>query len=425
MHIALFTNTYHPVVSGVVRSVSAFRQALTDLGHIVFVLSQHASNYEDNEPFIFRYPAFELPIHNRFPVTIPVSAFIDKLLPSLKLDVIHSHHPFLLGQTAARKAGELQLPLVFTFHTRYRDYSHYISLNQTVVKEIIDRWLGVYMHQCQHIVVPSESIRKLLADLYGVHDRVSVIPTGIDLRPYQTKNNRRHFRQQKGWGDDRVLISVGRLAKEKNWHILLDAAAEVMSTLPDARLVIMGEGEERHSLEDQARQLGIAERVELPGAIPFAEVPQHLFAADLFCFASITETQGLVTLEAMAADLPVVAVDASGTSDVINHEVEGLLTENSAQALAQAIVRTLHDDHLCNSLRAAARAKVQAYDIRRQAERLTAVYEQAVHDKYDNYFVHVDKHKPLLKGHWYELLGLEQNPFRTVPQHISDLMRRP
>ena len=414
MHIAHFTNTYYPVVSGVVRSVSAFRQALTDLGHNVFVFSQHASNYEDKEPFVFRYPAFELPFHNNFPVTIPVSTFVDKLLPPLKLDVIHAHHPVLLGQTAARKAEELHLPLVFTFHTRYRDYSHYISLNQAVVKEVIDLWLGVYMQQCQHIVVPSDSIRKLLADLYGVHERVSVIPTGIDLRPYQIETNREHFRQQKGWGDDRVMISVGRLAKEKNWHTLLDAAAAVMRTLPDTRLVILGEGEERTSLEKQAKQLGIAERVELPGAIPFADIPHHLFAADLFCFASVTETQGLVTLEAMAADLPVVAVDASGTSDVITHEVEGLLTDNNAPALGDAIIRVLQDESLREALREAAQAKAQSYDIRRQAERLTAVYRQASEDKKANRSVLVDKNKPLLKTHWYERLGLEQNPFRFI-----------
>jgi len=414
MHIAHFTNTYYPVVSGVVRSVSVFRQALTDLGHNVFIFSQHASDYEDEEPFIFRYPAFELPIHNNFPVTIPFSAFVEKLLPSLKLDVIHAHHPIVLGQTAARRAEELHLPLVFTFHTRYRDYSHYVSLNQTLVKEVIDRWLGVYMQQCQHIVVPSESIRNLLADLYGVHERVTVLPTGIDLRPYQIETNREQFRRQKRWGSDRVLISVGRLAKEKNWHTLLDAAAEVIRTLPNTRLVILGEGEERASLEKQARQLGVAEQLELPGAIPFADIPHHLFAADLFCFASITETQGLVTLEAMAADLPVVAVAASGTSDVITHEVEGLLTENNAQALAQAVIRVLRNDSLRDSLRTAAQAKAQSYDIQRQAERLTAVYQQAIIDKKVNRSVQVDKHKPLLKGTWYERLGLEQNPFRFI-----------
>ncbi len=419
MHIAQFTNTYYPVVSGVVRSVSAFRQALTDLGHNVFVFSQHDSDYEDKEPFIFRYPAFELPLHNNFPVIIPVSTFIDKLLPPLKLDVIHAHHPVLLGQTAARKAEELHLPLVFTFHTRYRDYSHYVSLNQEMVKDVIDRWLGEYMQQCQHIVVPSESIRALLADLYGVDERVSVIPTGIDLRPYQIETNRQQFRRQKGWGNDRVLISVGRLAQEKNWHTLLDAAAEVIRTLPDTRLVILGEGEERHNLKKQAQQLGIAERVELPGTIPFADVPHHLFAADLFCFASVTETQGLVTLEAMAANLPVVAVDASGTSDVITHEVEGLLTENNAQALAQAIILALQNDSLRESLRAAAQAKAQAYDIRRQAERLTAVYQHAIADKKANRFVPVDEQKPLLKGHWYELLGLEKNPFHTFSKAVG------
>jgi glycosyltransferase involved in cell wall biosynthesis len=414
MHIAHFTNTYYPVVSGVVRSVSAYRQALTDLGHIVFVFSQHATHYEDQEPFIFRYPAFELPIHNNFPVTIPISAFIDKLLPSLKLDVIHAHHPFLLGQTAVRKAEELHLPLVFTFHTRYRDYSHYISLNQAIVKEAIDRWLGAYMQQCHHIIAPSESIRQLLADLYGIHEGVSVIPTGIDLRPYQIASDRHQFRQQKGWGDDRVLISAGRLAKEKNWHTLLDAAAAVIRVLPDTRLVILGEGEERASLEKQAQQLGIAERVELPGEIPFVDMPHHMFAADLFCFASTTETQGLVTLEAMAANLPVVAVAASGTLDVITHEVEGLLTDNNAQALAEAIVRLLNDDPLRASLQAAAYAKAQVYDIRRQAERLTAVYQQAIADKEADRLIQVDPHKPLLKDHWYELLGLDQNPFHLL-----------
>jgi glycosyltransferase involved in cell wall biosynthesis len=424
MHIAHYTNTYYPVVSGVVRSVSAFRQGLTDLGHTVFIFSQHASHYEDQEPFVFRYPAIELPIHNNFPITIPMSSHIDWLLPSLKLDVIHAHHPFLLGQTAANKAEEYNIPFVFTFHTRYRDYSHYISLNQTIVKEVIDRWLGVFMQQCQHIVVPSESIRDLLSELYGVHEYVTVIPTGIDLTPYSRPTDRHHFRQQKGWGEDKVLISVGRLAQEKNWPLLLEAVAEVMQVIPNTRLVILGDGEERDSLQNQAQELGIAEQVELPGSVPFAEVPKHLFAADLFCFASITETQGLVTLEAMAANLPVVAVAGSGTSDVITHQVEGLLTDNDASALAQAIIRALQDDDLRQSLRTAARVKTHTYDTKRQAERLIGVYEQAIADKKANRFVQVDRQKPMLTGHWYELLGLEENPFHTLPRQVSNLIQR-
>ena len=211
----------------------------------------------------------------------------------------------LLGQVAAIKANELDLPLVFTFHTRYRDYSHYISLNQELVKLAIDRWLGDYMQKCHHIVVPSESIKQILAEEYGVTSQITTIPTGINLEPYRTADSQ-SIRQARGWGQDTVLISVGRLAKEKNWDTLLAAAAQVMQKRAEVRLVILGEGDERKALEKRARELGMAGRIEFTGNVPFAEVPRYLKAADLFCFASISETQGLVTMEALAADLPVV-----------------------------------------------------------------------------------------------------------------------
>lgn len=414
MRVAHFTNTYRPVVSGVVRSVSTFRRALTELGHIVFIFSQHASNYQDEEPFVFRYPALELPVHNNFPLAIPVSPFVDRLMPALKLDVIHSHHPFLLGQTAANKAEELDVPFVFTFHTRYRDYSHYISLNQAMVKEVIDRWLGVYMQQCHHIVVPSESIRLLLEDLYGLDEQVTVIPTGIDVKPYETADGTA-VRQRHNWGDDKVLVSVGRLAKEKNWGTLLTAVSHVLSQQPDVRLIILGDGDERSELKKQAKKLGIEERVELPGTVPFDDVPNYLAAANLFCFASTTETQGLVTMEAMAAGLPVVAVKASGTVETVTHDVDGLLTENDPQELAQAIITLLQDEQRFASFAKAARQKARQFDSIRLAERLTAVYEQAKEDKLAGRLVQPDRQKPLLEGSkWYELLGLEKNPFRAL-----------
>src|SRR5512143_1841165 len=124
MHIAYFTNFYLPGVNGVVRSVQVFRDAFTAMGHNVFIFAQE-DNYEDTEPFIFRYPSLHLPLTGDIPAAIPVSSFVDQLIPKLKLDVIHTHHPFLLGQTAAAKARDLNLPLVFTFHTQYQEYTHY------------------------------------------------------------------------------------------------------------------------------------------------------------------------------------------------------------------------------------------------------------------------------------------------------------
>jgi glycosyltransferase involved in cell wall biosynthesis len=272
-HIAHFTNAYHPVINGVVRSVSTFRQALTDLGHNIFIFAQHASDYEDSEPFIFRYPALDLPLsRSYYPLAIPISPFAEKILPTLKLDVIHSHHPVLLGRAAASKAQELNLPLVFTFHTRYREYSHYVSLNQEFVKKAIDRWVGEYLQHCQHIVVPSESIRRMLVNTYGVEDLVTTIPTGIDLKPFQAAD-RQTIRRARGWERDKILISVGRLGKEKNWETLLAAVGQVMGKIKEVRWVIIGEGDEEKRLKKLVRQMGIVNRVEFIGSIPFDEIP--------------------------------------------------------------------------------------------------------------------------------------------------------
>jgi 1,2-diacylglycerol 3-alpha-glucosyltransferase len=404
MHIAHFTNTYYPVISGVVRSVSSFRQALTDLGHNVFIFAQHASDYEDEEPFIFRYPALDLPMQN-YPLTIPISGFMDRLLPSLKLDVIHAHHPALLGQVAAKKAEEMDIPLVFTHHTRYQEYSHYVALPQELVKDVIERWLADYMQQCQHIIVPSESIRKMLAERYGITQQVTVVATGIDLEPYREADGRL-IRQERGWGDDKVLISVGRLAEEKNWRTLLAAARIVMQRHPATRLAILGGGSDRDELEEYAGQLGIADRVEFVGLVPFDDVPAYLKAADIFCFASITETQGLVTLEAMAAGLPVVAVAASGTSDEVENGVHGLLTPNDSEALAAAIERVLGEDELRERLCQAAVIKAEQREYHIQAAKLVEVYERAITDKKAGRYVAADQHKPIFQINWQKFFGV-------------------
>jgi glycosyltransferase involved in cell wall biosynthesis len=376
MHIGFYTNAYHPTISGVVSSVSSYRKALSDLGHNVFIFTPHTEDYEDTEPFVFRYPSIDVPNFPDLPLVIPISTSIDHIMPSLKLDVIHSHHPVLLGRTAAHKAEKMNLPLVFTFHTRYREYSHYISLNQKFVKEQIDHWLCEYLGKVHHIITPSESMRKILLDEYGFSEQITTIPTGIDFSRYE-KARRETIRMKRGWNNDIILISVGRLALEKNWGTLLKAAAEVIHKYPNVKLAILGEGTEHKELEKQALELGIAAKVEFPGRIGPEDVPSYLAAADIFCFASITETQGLATLEAMAAGLPVAAVDASGTSDAVADGKQGFLTPNDSAALAQAIEKLVVDPDLRKEMGAEAHSKAKEFDILHQAQRLLSVYEEA------------------------------------------------
>lgn len=384
MRIAHFTNTYKPNINGVSRSVSAFRDTLTSLGHQVFVFAPGTGGYKDHDPFIFRYPVvFDVREFN-YSISLPVSPYIDWVLPRLKPQVIHSNHPLWLGDVAAGKAEALGVPLVFTFHTRYTEYSHYVPFNQAFVRGIITDGLARYLRRCQHIVTPSDSIRKILAE-HGVSERVTTIPTGIDLAPYQDTPAQQaasaKIRSDLGWEEKRVLVSVGRLGTEKNWTMLLEACALVMADHTDVRLLLVGDGPQREELEKHCHELGIARGVRFTGRVPFEQVPHYLKAGEMFCYTSLTETQGLVTMEALAAGLPVVAVDATGTRDAVEHGVEGLLTENDPQALAEAIRRLLGEPGLRERLTENAARKVAELDIEHQAQRLLAVYEQAIEDK--------------------------------------------
>ena len=392
MHIAYFTNFYLPVVNGVARSVQLFREAFTAMGHNVFVFAQE-DDYEDTEPFIFRYPSLRLPGSVDIPTALPVSPFVDQLIPKLKLDIIHTHHPVLLGQTAAAKARDYNLPLVFTFHTQYQEYTHYFPIPQETVQEFIKsrviNWLRDFMRKCQHIVIPSESMRSILINEYGLVDRFTIIPTGIDLTPYK-KADGSAIRSEWNWTDDKVIISAGRLAEEKNWITLLRAFAIAQEQQPNIRLVLLGDGPQAETLKQLAGELGITDRVTFTGKVPFQEVPNYLKAADLFSFASITETQGLVTLEAMAAGLPVVAVDGAGTKDILEDGKQGFLSQNDPQDLANGILEVLEDSSLMSKFKTAAARTARAYDNMRLARKMLKVYEQAIQDKKEDKYVTVE-----------------------------------
>lgn len=381
LHIAMFTNVYLPTTNGVVTSVRSFRQGLLERGHTVYVLAPHATEpYGPDERFIFRYPAVELS-RQRYPLTLPVSPFIDLLLPCLAPDVLHAHHPIMLGRVAARKSRSLGVPLVFTYHTRYQEYSHYVKgVPDSLVKEMLESWLANFMRKCHHVIVPSESIRDLLEVTYGISSRISVVPTGVDRGRFG-QLDREQARQRLGWPDeDVVVVSVGRLAREKNWELLLLSFGQAVKGTEAARLVAIGGGEEQARLEALAAELGIADRVAFTGALPPESIPTYLAASDIFCFASVTETQGLVTLEAMASGLPVVAVDASGTRDVLRDGREGFLTACEGEALARGLRAMIDDASLRRRFSGAALQRSSRFDIASQSRRLEEVYRTAIAD---------------------------------------------
>jgi glycosyltransferase involved in cell wall biosynthesis len=186
------------------------------------------------------------------------------------------------------------------------------------------------------------------------------------------------MRKRLGWGSDLVLVSVGRLGPEKNWPLVFEAAAQAMREIPRLRLALAGNGPERDRLEALSSQLGIRGQVEFLGELPFNQIPSFLSAGDAFIFASTAETQGLVTMEAMAAGLPIVAVDGTGTRDVVQSGVQGFLTEKDSSSLGKAVVRLFESSDGLAKMREAVLIKARSFDIYTHAMEMLEVYERAI-----------------------------------------------
>jgi glycosyltransferase involved in cell wall biosynthesis len=237
-------------------------------------------------------------------------------------------------------------------------------------------------------------MREILVNEYGLKNNFTVIPTGIELEAYQMASGEK-IRKKRNWEKEIVMISVGRLASEKNWELLLQATALVRKDYPSFRLVLVGDGPERKSLEDLAKELGIRKYVTFIGSLSFSEIPSYMKAANIFGFASVTETQGLATLEAMAAGLPVVAVEASGTRDILKDGRQGYLVENDPEALASGIRKLLANPYRMQRFAEAAYKRAQSFNIQQLTEKLLDVYEQAIYAKKKNRFVTVIPPEPV------------------------------
>jgi len=388
--IAVFTDSYRPYVSGVVRSIDTFSTELLALGHEVYIFGPryYPSQYEDAAALsdddvpatkVFRYWSIPVPMYKGFTAPVPISAQAELLCADLGIDLIHSHTPFAMGTLGALLARRLRLPLVFTHHTMYHEYVHYIPGVRSALKEMMLRYVGAYCRRADLVITPTPQIRDFAVEAYGLKDKpVKAIPTGIDVDAFGRGDGRAVRARFAVPEDAPVLTFVGRLGREKNVELLLKAFKIVVRRRPDAHLMLVGDGPLREQLEETAAGAGLSGRVHFTGTLTKPEVIDVYHAADLFVIASVTETQGLATLEAMAAGLPVAGVNAPGTADMVEHGVQGLLTPEDPEALAEAVLTLLNDDGQRRAFAARARARAERFSARNMALELVQAYEEVL-----------------------------------------------
>jgi glycosyltransferase involved in cell wall biosynthesis/lysophospholipid acyltransferase (LPLAT)-like uncharacterized protein len=379
LNILMLTNTFTPHVGGVARSVQSFTEAFRNKGHRVLVGAPLFNGAPRDEPDVIRFSAVTDFNGSDFSVPMPEPLRLTSALRTFKPAIVHSHHPFLLGATALRLSVARGLPLIFTHHTMYERYIHYVGGGSPKLKRFVVDLVTGYCNLCDAVIAPSQTVADLLLER-GVQRPIAVIPTGVDNALAQAAD-RAAFRSQLNLPADAFLVGhVGRLAPEKNLEFLTKAVIRFLKQDPRSFFLIVGSGplqEEIHAAFSAEGFIGRLRTIDVLMPKPLASAYS---AMDVFAFASHTETQGMVLAEAMAAGVPVVGVDASGTRDIVQDGDNGrLIRRDDTEMFAAALewIASLPREERARISDNARRTAAQL-DISRTAEQALGLYQSLI-----------------------------------------------
>jgi len=366
------------MLNGVVVSVASFARILAEMGHTVTIFTASHPDQHGQEAGVYHFPSVMWPSRARYPLAIPIAPGDARaLLQPQQFDLIHSNSLMLMGYVANIYHRRWHIPLVFTYHTLLEEYTHYIPLPQALMRHRAIDISRHYSNTADHVITPATHVAELLRR-YHVTSPITVIPTGIDLDVIDAipaGNFREHHDIPCA---SPLLVYVGRLAREKNIARLLSAFQLILRQEPDTYLLLLGGGPLETEIRAMVGELHIEQRVRMTGYLPREEVLQGLHSADIFVFPSKTETQGLVMGEAMACNLPVVAVSSEAAREIITEQCEGLLTPDDDMQFADAIVTLIRHAPLRLHMGRQARLRAEGLSARCCTERLISVYRQVL-----------------------------------------------
>lgn len=363
------------------------KKALEKQGHTVYIVTVNNENmkykYEEDEKVI-RIPGIPVGIYDyRLTGIYPVK--IVNKIRKWHLDVIHSQTEFGVGTFARIIAKQFHIPLVHTYHTMYEDYVHYITKGYFVgtSKKIVEYLTLFYCDKTiSELIVPTEKTKELFKEKYKVNRNVYVIPTGIEIEKFYLENNKNlnilEKRNSLGIAkDDFVILFVGRIGTEKNIDLLLNGMDKLIKLSKKIKLLIIGDGPDMGYYKEYVYKRKLGKNVIFTGKVPWDSISEYYLIADIFATASVTETQGLTVIEAMAAGLPVVCINDESFTGTIMNNVDGIIFNNLEEYI-EAITKLYQDRELLKNLGKKARIDAEKYSSEKFATSVLEVYRTAI-----------------------------------------------
>ncbi|ONI38343.1 hypothetical protein AN639_01855 [Candidatus Epulonipiscium fishelsonii] len=381
MNVLMMTNNYKPIVGGVPISIERLSEGLKSNGHNVNIF---APTYNDQieEEGITRYRSCKKTISN---MTIPniFDRNIEIKFKTLDIDVIHVHHPNFIGWTALYLGKKYNIPVVYTYHTRYEHYVH----NLTFIKNsrLLD-WTKTkavpfaiknFINMCDRVIAPTDLIKEVLEDM-EIKIPIDVLPTGIPNEFFKV-DPKEVIKIKNKYNVKHLFCTVSRLSKEKNIDFILRGISVLKQRIgDDFKLLIIGEGQEKEHLVNLAAKLNIIDQIEFVGNVANDVLKIYYNACDLFVFASKSETQGIVLIEAMAGKLPVVAVEASGVTDIVENGKNGYMTLEDENDWSNRIIDIISNSKLHKTLSCNAIDTANNYTADKIAIKAKNIYSKAL-----------------------------------------------
>lgn len=407
MRIGLFTDTYPPFINGVSTSVEMLKNALEKKNHEVYLVTVNDSSIKydyDEENRILKIPSIPIGLYD-YRLSRIYSLKMINLIKSWNLDVIHSHTELGIGICARLVAKQFNIPLIHTYHTMYKDYTHYVTHGHfdKSSKKIVEYLTKFYCDTtATELIVPTNKTYRLFKENYKFEKNIHIIPTGIEVDRFfkENVNKKEVDRLRKNLNlskRDTVIIFVGRLAQEKNIEFLLNAEKRIINNHSNIKLLIVGDGPDKEKLEMFSRKLGIEKNVIFTGKVAWDDMPLYYQLANFFSTASKTETQGLTVIEAMAAGITPVCIHDEAFLTSITDNLNGFIFDNMDEYV-EIILKLEKNKQERAKISGQARIQAEHFSSAQFADNVLVVYNKAIENRKKYKFGIFSKITKKLKG---------------------------